>query len=1075
MKRIFIIILIAISIVTIQAKISIKHISDSEIIINYITDDLNIYTDDQFTSVSINDHDVLESQGMPALPIKNYLIAVPLNSKLEISLSNIKTIIKNITKPVIPAYEIIKAGKTHDFLRKIDPQKYNSVKLQKAIEVKDLEKWRYNYYHSLTINPINYDFENSKLTITEKMEIRIKIVGDTDFQHSIYDETNKIVNKMFLNPQSALKWQIQDKTDIAHIPLEKSDFWYKIELENSNRINVITFNDLNILPDFVEVAQLRMLTLLKNNISNNFELKELPLHIDQINEKIYFSIDDGENIPHLTWLTFGGNFSNAPLRVNEFLQKNSARDIISIEKYLKPSIKGRDEQIDCLIIAPEVFMEQANYLAQFHTVNDGISCLVTDQMDIVTQFGDESADPLSIEQYIRYLFENMPTPALQYVILLGSGTDNYDYSISLEDWYSQKQKNKILVNSIQDDNYVILYNGSSPDISIGRIPAQTTYELNLQISRIEEYAQNPNYGWWRNKVLLLADDELKATNASGYEGIGGSPNDTAGMNHSKRVVQMEEALDPEIFVEKIFAFNYGLDEFNTKPGVTDEIVEKVNEGALIWYYIGHGNHDVLGDEEYFRGSVHSNYLQNYDKLNLFIAASCSVGEFFLDEDECIATKFLFLEDGGSIATVAASSGCGPVANTTLMKSFIVNMLNNANGKQTIGMALLNAKAENSNYSTNNKLYHIFGDPILKITTPNIQGKIEFQNTEIADTLHARQTVNAQGNFELNNTLNTQVELRVFDTSIEKTYINYNYSKTIAATDSTFYFTVNYPENGISYYRSTTNIINDEYDFSFIIPDDIHNGENGRIINYIADIQNNVEYVNCITSINYSKDALDVQSTDVPQISLWLDSKTFLHGDNVCSNPTLICRISDENGINISGSPGRKILLLIDNSQNQEDLIDVTESFVYDQNSYTAGELKWQLNNLSEGQHSIQLFAYDNFGDWSVAETSFITKKIGDITISDMLPYPNPMEKEGYFTFVITEPADVTLNIYTITGKKIRSIKKFACNANYNEIQWNGKDQDGDYLANNTYFYKLKAKSLISNKSVEEKGTFVIYH
>jgi len=453
---------------------------------------------------------------------------------------------------------------------------------------------------------------------------------------------------------------------------------------------------------------------------------------------------------------------------------------------------------------------------------------------------------------------------------------------------------------------------------------------------------------------------------------------------------------------------------------------------------------------------------------LFIAASCSVGEFFRTDDECIAEKLLFLEDGGSIVTVAASAACGPVANTALMKEFILNMLSE---KQTVGIALMNAKIHEHN--SQDKLYHIFGDPVLKVSTPSNQGNIDVLTSELNDILQARQTVNIHADLNLNKTLNSQVELRVFDTSVERTYVNYNYD--MAYLDSIFYFTVNYPENGISYYRSTADIINDEYDFSFVIPDDIHSGDKGRIVNYITDIQNNQEYVNSITGLNYSNEALNIQSTDSPQISLWMDSKTFQAGDEVSSNPLLIARITDENGINISGSPGRKILLLLDKSQNQEDLVDVTEGFVYDPNSHTSGELNWQLNGLTEGRHSIQMFAYDNFGDWAIEETSFVSKKSGEISISDMLPYPNPMEKEGSFTFVITEPADVTLSIYTITGKKIRNITKYGCKVNYNEIFWDGKDQDGDFLANNTYLYKIKVKSALTKKTVEKKGSFVIYH
>ncbi|MCK4694903.1 MAG: T9SS type A sorting domain-containing protein, partial [Candidatus Cloacimonetes bacterium] len=88
-------------------------------------------------------------------------------------------------------------------------------------------------------------------------------------------------------------------------------------------------------------------------------------------------------------------------------------------------------------------------------------------------------------------------------------------------------------------------------------------------------------------------------------------------------------------------------------------------------------------------------------------------------------------------------------------------------------------------------------------------------------------------------------------------------------------------------------------------------------------------------------------------------------------------------------------------------------------------------------------------------------------------YPNPMKDDGYFTFVITEDADITITIYTITGRKIQTIKKPGCEAGYNQIYWNGRDGDNDRIANNTYFYKIKAKQLEDKVITEKIGKIII--
>ncbi|MCK4655263.1 MAG: hypothetical protein KAU01_12545, partial [Candidatus Cloacimonetes bacterium] len=314
-----------------------------------------------------------------------------------------------------------------------------------------------------------------------------------------------------------------------------------------------------------------------------------------------------------------------------------------------------------------------------------------------------------------------------------------------------------------------------------------------------------------------------------------------------------------------------------------------------------------------------------------------------------------------------------------------------------------------------------------------------------------------------NFINEIGEIRAFESEYDVTYINNDY-----VVDSLSY-TVNYTKNGNSFYYGGMEVSGGNYTAEFIVPDDIHAGEKGRIINYVFDHSQNTDFLN-YCPMKLSQIPIDATSTGPPQVQIWLDSKKFVEGDYVSTDPLLMSEIEDENGINILGSAGHKILLLLDDTMEP---VDVTSGFVYNIGSYTKGELTWQLSDLSEGRHTLQLIVFDNFNTPTVAQTSFISKRSGKVAIEQMLPYPNPMEKDGYFTFVITEDSDITVMIYTITGKKIRTLKKPNCSAGYNQIYWDGKDGDGDKIANNTYFYKVKAKQLSNGKATEKIGKFII--
>ena len=182
-------------------------------------------------------------------------------------------------------------------------------------------------------------------------------------------------------------------------------------------------------------------------------------------------------------------------------------------------------------------------------------------------------------------------------------------------------------------------------------------------------------------------------------------------------------------------------------------------------------------------------------------------------------------------------------------------------------------------------------------------------------------------------------------------------------------------------------------------------------------------------------------------------------------------ISDSNGINVLGSSGHKIFAIIDNSTEVNDL---SEYFIYDVDSYTNGKLEWLLPELSSGKHSLQLIAFDNFNTPSIKKVHFVVDKNDAILITKMFPYPNPMKDKTNFTFNISSEADVTITIYTISGKKIRKLESNGCKKGYNQILWNGLDEDRNRIANNTYFYKLTAKKIGTNKESHKIDKITIY-
>jgi len=83
-----------------------------------------------------------------------------------------------------------------------------------------------------------------------------------------------------------------------------------------------------------------------------------------------------------------------------------------------------------------------------------------------------------------------------------------------------------------------------------------------------------------------------------------------------------------------------------------------------------------------------------------------------------------------------------------------------------------------------------------------------------------------------------------------------------------------------------------------------------------------------------------------------------------------------------------------------------------------------------------------------------------------------MAKETWFTFMLSEASDVTVDIFTLSGKKAYTLKTFGSQG-FNKVRWDGRDSRGDRLANNTYFVKIRARS--DSGKAEKTERLVIYN
>jgi hypothetical protein len=281
-------------------------------------------------------------------------------------------------------------------------------------------------------------------------------------------------------------------------------------------------------------------------------------------------------------------------------------------------------------------------------------------------------------------------------------------------------------------------------------------------------------------------------------------------------------------------------------------------------------------------------------------------------------------------------------------------------------------------------------------------------------------------------------------------------------------------NGSILYRGEISITNGNFKTVMPIPKDVTFGHNSRISLYAWSDQNDgVGYTeNVVISGTDTTIAID---TIGPQVSIYLDDTNFRSGNLVKANPVLIVQLEDESGINTSTvGVGHRLTATINNPERTIDLVDYYRSNL---DTYTSGEVRYPFSSLVDGRYSLNVKAWDIQNNSSEAETFFEVYSAEDMALLNLMNYPNPFSSSTTFTFQrnTVNLIDIEIKIYTIAGRQIATLLVSGIEDRFVHIPWNGKDNDGDEIANGIYFYKVIVKSDGNNQSNETIGKLVVMH
>jgi len=790
-------------------------------------------------------------------------------------------------------------------------------------------------------------------------------------------------------------------------------------------------------------------------VTNNFNSQPLILDISNpLNPNII--VNAATTSSEITFVTNG---QSTDIRRFYFSRTVDAVFPLSIELEDANDLVTNPQQAD-LIVVTDRRLENAlgEYVVYREAQGNSISVVTVE--DIYNNFSYGLYDPTAIRDFLKFAYETYPTPAPSGVLFVGDG--NYDYHDILESGVENIVPPYVnpFDRSVSDDNYIYFgdfgildsdtsyqFDNFGYDMYSARWPVRSSSEINIIVNKIKQYESSSNTGFWKNRITLVADDEYGAFDGETF--------------HTTQTEELEKDHIPRHFYRnKIYLWDYPFVN-QRKPAVNDEIVKAINDGSLIINYAGHGSPDLWAHEHVFTRYDDVPRLKNDDKLTLFFAASCAIGLFDAPERDALAEDLLVHPNGGAIGIVSATRLVWSGDNAQYNQETYDILLNE--NSLTIAEAVYLAKIKRQykiagipTPEANDRAYLLFGDPLLKLGIP----KLDMELIEFPDSLIALKRTNIRGQVIDESGIpymaDGKLVINIFDAQHQKTYKNIDYKMT-----------------GSPIYRGTATITNGLFDFDFIAPLDVSYGGAGAQIYLYAEFET-VDAKGLVDTLNISSVAVSTSDSIGPEITYsFTGINNFQNGDYISRNANLEVFIIDSSGVNLSGSLGHGITMIIDGQT--EKMINLTNKFEYDPDNYNQGKLNYQINDLQPGNHTFKIKVWDNANNSSVVKFSAEVSAENGLAIMDLLNYPNPMKENTRFSYSLTQGVEkFSLNIYTLSGRKIRTFERYPVEAGYyDDIEWYGDDSHGDRIATGVYLYKAVATPITGDDAVEVYGKIVV--
>ena len=693
--------------------------------------------------------------------------------------------------------------------------------------------------------------------------------------------------------------------------------------------------------------------------------------------------------------------------------------------------------------------------------NRGIVTIAVSTEEVFNEFAGGKRDVTGIREFSRMLYKRFE--GYRYLLLIGDASFDYKH---INDHYPDHNfvpayQTRESLHPIEafpsDDFYGLLSDNEGSDlrgqleIGVGRLPAKDIREATTMVDKIIQYESDPrSLGDWRLNVGFTADDGDFNTH----------------FRQAERISARTEAKFPLFNQQKVYFDAF--ERLSTSgggryPAATEAINNNIIRGQLVLNYLGHGGPKGWAQERVLQISDVQSW-DNEFKLPLLITATCSFTAYDDPKLESAGEISIIRERGGAIGLMTTVRAVFSLENERLTAEVFDTIFSREN-LRFLPLGEIMRRAKNNNWQdtirVNARKFALIADPSMRLGIPGHHIQVTAINdipiAEFRDTVGAREKIKISGQIIKENGQNfNDFNGTVFPTVFDK--------KSIISTLG------NDPRSRVEnfdlyksiLFKGSATVQSGQFSFEFIIPNDInYTPGNGRISLYATSYQNEDAggYFNQMTIGGDS--GTEILDKEGPLIDLFLNDENFLPGGITNPNPTLLIKLFDESGINVTGAGIGHDLVAFLNGDEQNPII-LNDFYESEKDNFRAGMVRYPLTGLSPGLNHIRVRAWDVVNNSSESILEFRVVESEDGKIDRLYNFPNPFSTLTEFMFehdLSGSDLDILIRIYTISGKLIKTIEHtlFSAGNRVNEIYWDGRDDFGDRIGIGVYPYKVLIK------------------